>query len=107
MSISIFQTNKPRDGFKPASLNDMLRNVKSFDFGARINTEDLEEAFRLSNSINSNWTENEEVTVTPEGRVVIVERGGLRSTMVGDVFAVDGDFFFVDMFGFKKLEAES
>lgn len=58
----------------------------------------LDDAFRLTNHITESWTSNEGVDVMP---------GGHRSTSVGDIIEQEGAFFFVDRFGFEKLEALS
>lgn len=64
---------------------------------AEVDTDDLDEAYRLTNNIDQSWTLNEGVSsVAPE----------LRSTSVGDVLLSNGEYLMVDTFGFKKLSAE-
>jgi hypothetical protein len=62
----------------------------------------LDEAWRLTNNIDTSWTENEEV---------IYDRGGgqgQRSSMVGDVFWIGYDqAYVVGSFGFIKLSDEA
>lgn len=62
---------------------------------AQVDTDDLEEAFALTNSIDHPWTENAQVRAEP---------GRHRSTSVGDVMEQDGDRFIVDTIGFRKWE---
>lgn len=56
----------------------------------------LEDAFRLTNHIETEWQQNPEVT--PAGD------DGQRSTSVGDLIEKDGDVYMVAGFGFEKLE---
>jgi len=64
---------------------------------AVVDTEELEEAWMLTNTIESLWTEN--------ARVIAVRRE-LRSTSVGDVMvtAKDGKIFHVAGIGFTERE---
>lgn len=65
---------------------------------ADIETKDLNEAYELSNSINSPWLFNNKV----KSDLLVC-----RSTSVGDVIEDnDGNFFMVDMIGFKELKPE-
>lgn len=69
-------------GFSPSML-------KYFAAVADVHTDDLEEAFEVTNLWNK-----------PE----IVDRfSKMSSTSVGDIFAKDGRFFMVDTFGFEEL----
>ncbi|PSB01384.1 hypothetical protein [Merismopedia glauca] len=61
---------------------------------AEVATDSLEEAFSLTNHIDSNWTNNPEVTAVP---------GKHRSTCVGDVLEKDGQKYRIAAFGFEKL----
>lgn len=58
----------------------------------------LEEAFRLTNSIDYPWVENDGIVLaeTDESRY--------RSTSVGDLMFLSGKCYMVDSFGFKQLE---
>lgn len=59
----------------------------------------LEEAFRLTNSIDYSWYEDENtMPMFPEAW------GGCRSTSVGDVIEFAGVKYVVDGYGFKCLE---
>lgn len=53
----------------------------------------LEDAFRITNHIETDWTENPEV---------VRSWGPCRSSSVGDAFIVDGEVYLVDHCGFKK-----
>lgn len=70
------------EGFTP----DMLRH---FTAVAKVATDDLEEAFELTNLWND------------ESKVTRLER--MSSTSVGDIFSKDGRYFMVDSFGFEEL----
>jgi len=71
-------------GFKP-------ENLQYYTETMRIDTNDLEEAFELTNLWND------------ESRV---ERVGPRqsSTSVGDIFAKEDRFYMVDKFGFAEIQ---
>jgi hypothetical protein len=104
MTISILQTTKTRFPHELNSLTELCLVAEDFIEVATVDTDDLEEAFRLTNSINSSWTENSEITLTEKGKQMVRDNGGLRSTMVGDVFTINVvNFHVVDMFGFKEL----
>lgn len=60
---------------------------------AEVATDDLDEAFRLTNHIDSNWCRNKGVTCLVPG----------RSTSVGDVMEKDGVRYLVASMGFTKL----
>ena len=59
----------------------------------------LEKAFRLTNSFDEFWAENEEVIA--QGDAV----KGCRSTSVGDILVADDLYFAVDLAGFKEINA--
>ncbi len=60
--------------------------------------EDLDTAFRLTNHIEAAWTANDGViTLGPKDRQ--------RSTSVGDLMEIDGQFHLVASFGFENLGA--
>lgn len=65
---------------------DMLQY---FTAVAKVDTDDLEYAFELTNLWND------------ESKVTRLER--MSSTSVGDIFMKDGRYFMVDSFGFKEL----
>ncbi len=65
---------------------------------AEVNTHDLEMAWRLTNTIEYPWIDNERVKFL--GRH---HGDGCRSTSVGDVLERDGKFFIVDSWGFKPV----
>lgn len=56
----------------------------------------LNAAYELTNHIDRNWTENEDV--------VELGRGNKRSTSVGDLIWIDADMYRVASFGFDKVE---
>lgn len=62
---------------------------------AVIDTNDLNEAFTLTQNINSSWT------VLPQVKTDLKE---CRSTSAGDVLIKDGKFFLIAIAGFKKID---
>ena len=62
---------------------------------AEIASNDLDNAFELTNHIDHDWTENEGVTP-------LVSKP--RSTSVGDVMEIEGKFLLVDSYGFKEIK---
>jgi hypothetical protein len=67
---------------------------------ATVEASDLEDVFKLSNSISGYWCENEGVVVlNPDA----MGYGGNRSTSVGDVIEYDDRFFMVESFGFEEI----
>jgi hypothetical protein len=66
---------------------------------ASVSSDNIEEAFRLTNSIEFNWWENAEVTALFSG-------GGCRSTSVGDVVEVNGTFHLCASSGWTVLEKD-
>lgn len=69
---------------------------------ATVKTDDLEEAFRLTNNIDDIWTKNPEVTS---------HTSRPRSTSVGDVMLKDlnclgGAWYVVESLGFRQLTEE-
>ena len=70
---------------------DACRNIEKV---AEVNSNSLSEAFRLTNHIESDWTQNPGVEAVP---------GRHRSTSVGDVMIVDGNRFIVTSNGFQQV----
>ena len=69
---------------------------KKFRNVAQVNTDDLEEAYKLTNNIDKPWIENKEVFpcfLKPQ-----------RSTSMGDVLQIGHEYFAVATFGFTKIE---
>jgi len=94
------------EGFTPVAL------VDAYAFNEV--EEALEYAYRYTNNVDGSWSmkigadANDDVTVlaplhvTKDGRTM-----GLRSSMMGDRFEVDGVDYRVAVFGFKKVELET
>lgn len=59
---------------------------------AVVDTDDLDEAYRLTNHIDKLWWENEGVVALRES----------RSTSIGDVLDLNGKFYVVDRCGFAS-----
>lgn len=64
---------------------------------AAVNTQDFEEAFKLTNHIHHDWTTNPRVIAIGDFH---------RSTSVGDVMEQDNEKFVVLPIGFVKLNEE-
>lgn len=73
---------------------------------AEIATDDLEVAWRLTNSVDSSWSmePDQRVKVTAPLHVVNGETYGRRSSMIGDVFIKGGEKHVVAMLGFRRIE---
>lgn len=80
--------------------NNQVQGV-SYRMVAGVTADDLEDVFRLTNSIDRNWAENPGVQPMP----LPFGKGGYRSTSVGDIIVVGDDAFYVDSSGFAKLNA--
>lgn len=66
-----------------------------YDLVAVVDSDDLEEAWALTNHIDHDWTDNEKVWALTKA---------VRSSSVGDIFVVKGGgFYAVAGVGFKKL----
>ena len=109
--IEIMHMNKSilmKDGFPFINGNEearkhFARNLIDFETVAEIDTDDLEVAFELSNNIRESWVENKGVNLTDEGKALVKENGGIRSSSVGDVFLKNGNFFVVAGMGFEEI----
>ena len=64
---------------------------------ADVKTQDLEQAFELTNHIDKDWQSNKEVTA-------ITNKA--RSTSVGDLCIKNEEVFVVSSIGFEKMPAE-
>lgn len=70
-------------------------DANQYDFVGLAKTVDLDTAFQLSNHINHNWADNENVSV-PYGVKP-------RSSSVGDIFVTNRQIFIVARAGFELL----
>jgi hypothetical protein len=103
MIIDIMQSNHLRDTI-PGNLpnSDILLRMwtEQYTKAGTIETVSLEDAYQLSNNIQSSWVDNPEV---------ISHNGPARSTSVGDVFLVrhedprQHEFWMVAPAGFERL----
>ena len=64
------------------------------EYVASVDTDSLDEAFQLTNSIEDSWVKNPEVTTDLEEA---------RSTSAGDMMERDGKRFIVSNFGFEEV----
>ncbi len=58
----------------------------------------LEIAWRKTNSVNENWFERKDITIFRS------DADGIRSSMVGDVFVMNGVSYYVAVIGFKEID---
>ena len=70
---------------------------KDYTKVADIQCDTLEAAWSLSNSHSNPWYENPEVTIVP------TEKGGYRSTSVGDIVEDNGQYFLCANIGWIKI----
>ena len=75
---------------------------EGFALVAKVDTEHIGEAFRLTNSIDKPWTKNEEVEVV--GSRLPTTYSKFRSTSVGDVVVKDGTPYLCRMMGWWVRE---
>ena len=85
--------------FDEKSLLEKAAKIKMSDLTevARVDTDNLDEAFRLTNHIDSDWSTNEKVATIAKS----------RSTSVGDILQFNGQFWIVANLGFVKIQAKS
>jgi len=74
---------------------EMTKKINSDDLVlvAEVDTDDLEEAYKLTNHIDCNWSNNKKVKT--------IQRS--RSTSMGDVLIYNNQRYVVAMFGFEKI----
>ena len=94
MKVKVYHANNPTFG-----MGDAPKFPEEFTHVADVELPDLNDAqdvaYRLTNHIDTDWRENEEVTALSDKA---------RSTSVGDVIQVGNEFFMVGMMGFEKIE---
>jgi hypothetical protein len=75
---------------------------------ANIDSDDLERAYFWTNNIDSSWSRNPApgVSVLRPLHHKDGQTYGLRSSMVGDLFILNGKFFVVDSFGFASIDED-
>jgi len=67
---------------------------REYNLVAAVDSTDLNDGFHLTNHIESDWQDNDNVTALP---------GRHRSTSVGDLIVSDDTTYIVDRVGFTKL----
>lgn len=78
----------------PAAIHNLIMSG-DYQVVAKVDTDDMEAAFELTNSIHNHWTENRGVEVYGTK-----ER---RSTSCGDLVLVGEEFYYVAAVGFTKV----
>jgi len=76
----------------------VLANLDKYVVVAEVQGEKLEDAYRLTNSIETSWYKNEDPIID----VKVTE--GTRSTSIGDIIEKDGVMFMVDSYGYLNLD---
>lgn len=93
MKYKVYHAINPTFGFgkQPEFPNE-------YELVAEVECDGVEDVFRITNHIDTNWTGNPEV-------IEVYKTNGCRSTSVGDM-AVDqnGKAFYCDMVGWKDVE---
>jgi hypothetical protein len=67
---------------------------EEYDLVASVETDSIEEAFRLTNHISCAWWDNQEVTTVKKS----------RSTSVGDIIVTNEGVFHCESTGWKKID---
>lgn len=90
------------DIITPERILSGWKDRSMYDYVARVDTDDLDEAYRLTNHISSNWVENKGVVPYDNGNPK-------RSTSVGDILVrgKDSTVMVVAGCGFETLQAPS
>jgi hypothetical protein len=83
----VWHVKEPSFGFKEHSF------PQEYELVAEVDTDKLEVAFELTNTIHCAWWENDGVTAMKQ----------TRSTSVGDVVEIDGKHWRCEMMGWKEL----
>jgi len=78
---------------KPTFLMTEQKFPQEFELVARVDTDNLDKAFELTNHIDCEWWDNEGVELVKES----------RSTSVGDVIEVNREWFRCGMVGWVKF----
>jgi len=99
-TVKVYQAKDFRKSSYWIVVSDITEKPKfpeDFELVAEVLTEELNEAYELTNSVRSNWFENK------NGMKIKVYKTLCRSTSVGDVMEKEGVLYYVDNFGFEKF----
>jgi hypothetical protein len=111
--IQVYHAKEPtffvRDGFVPNVMQDFAHVANVYDNGAsNTDTESLDRAYQLTNSIHCAWTDNDKDVAflgSPDHGME-----GCRSTSVGDVLVREENGVFVTYLvvscGFRRVEVK-
>jgi len=88
----------------PEHLAMVREHFPSYKAVAKVQASDLDDAYRLTNTIDGPWWENRGVEFLGSA-----EHGmdGCRSTSIGDVLELDGRKYIVAPMGFTDFDAEA
>lgn len=108
MTISAFRNNVAVDiGYErdAIALTEAVRERLADGSYQRVATVDgnLNEAWRLTNSVDEAWFENYPSNIKP---VDFAKNEGCRSSMVGDLFVVEGVVHVAASIGFRTVEGD-
>lgn len=83
-------------------------SIGHFECVAHVDTDNLEEAYRLTQNLDAPWSLNAGVKAFGNTEVGNLFKKGStnRSTSIGDLIKVNGKFFLVDLCGFTELTRE-
>ena len=102
MTVLVYQRRNMRDFNRFSSEPVGDQNLNDFDRVAEIETDDMEQAFRLTNSVDSYWANSQHgfpgYILPPPAAV-----GGWRSTSVGDLMYDGLHYFIVAACGFEPV----
>lgn len=95
--IQVWQANNPTFGFAALLQRAEPGFPRDFTHVADLDTDNLDDAFGLSQHIDRNWLEGQ--------RVLRFHTVHARSTSVGDVLVLAGKAYVCENFGWRELGA--
>lgn len=94
-SYCFYTHDKERVKETKKMVNKLLMDKSNYIHTANVDTDSLDLAFMLTNNIDHSWCNNMKVDV---------EHYVGRSSMIGDIFVLDGRKFIVMSMGFEEVE---
>lgn len=91
--LAVYHNNR----FTECCLDSQLKEGMTLSLVATVDTDDLEEGYRLTNNIDHPWPENEGVKCLTDKP---------RSTSVGDMLQKGGSYYLVESCRFRELTNE-
>ena len=99
MKVKVFHANHPTFGMGevqpkfPSEFTHVADVNVEIDYEKRV-TLIIDRAYHLTNSIDTHWSNNEDVTALTENT---------RSSSVGDVFCIAGRYFRIEFIGHEEI----